>query len=110
MNIFISFSGEARDQYAIPFLNFLNRYGMHGWYDQHELFLGDKLKNTIIKNGINASKYGILFINKTYLDRNWPQEEAIQLYNNLNINTIFPILLDVTKSDVKNSKISFVFM
>lgn len=110
MNIFISFSGEARSQYAIPILNFLNRYGLHGWYDQHELFLGDKLDSTITKNGINTSKYGILIINKTYLERNWPQEEAIRLYNNLNMNknVIFPILLDVSKNDIKNSKLNFI--
>lgn len=38
MNIFISFSGAAREEYAIKFLNFFNRFGIKCWYDQHELF------------------------------------------------------------------------
>ena len=52
MNIFISFSGEAREQYAIQFMNFFNKFGLHCWYDQHELFLGDMLEKTIIEKGI----------------------------------------------------------
>ena len=46
MNIFISFSGEAREQYAIQFMNFFNKFGLHCWYDQHELFLGANYAQT----------------------------------------------------------------
>lgn len=111
MNIFISFSGIAREEFAIKFLNFFNKYGIRCWYDQHELFLGDMLKDTIIKNGIETADYCILIINKTYLERNWPCEEAQRLYKRLENTkdyTIFPILLDVTKDEVKNSKLSFI--
>lgn len=111
MNIFISFSGEAREEYAIKFLNFFNRYGLHGWYDQHELFLGDNLKASIVKNGIERSDYCVLIINKTYLGKNWPQQEAVLLYNKFESQknyVIFPILLNITKEDVKNSKINFI--
>ena len=111
MNIFISFSGEAREAFAIKFLNFFNKFGLHCWYDQHELFLGDILKDSIIKNGINTADYCILIINKTYLHRNWPCEEAKLLYNHLETNkdsTIFPLLVDVTKEEVKASKIDFI--
>lgn len=111
MNIFISFSGTAREEFAIEFLNFFNKYGLHGWYDQHELFLGDDLKNTIIKNGIETANYCILLINKTYLNRHWPCEEAKRLYEKLKARknyAIFPILLDITKEDVKKSELSFL--
>ena len=76
MHIFISFSGAAREEYAIKFLDFFNKYGLKCWYDQHELFLGDDLKRTIIQNGINTADYCILIINKTYLSRNWPAYSA----------------------------------
>lgn len=111
MNIFISFSGEAREEYALKFLNFFNKYGLHGWYDQHELFLGDILKETIIENGIEKVEYCILLINKTYLSRNWPCEEAIRLYNRFEVEkdyVIFPILLDITKTDLQKSKLNFL--
>lgn len=111
MNIFISFSGVAREEFAIKFMNFFKKYGLTCWYDQHELFLGDVLKETIISNGIESADYCVLIINKTYLDRNWPREEAKQLYEKLKENknhTIFPIFLDITKKDIKNSDLAFL--
>ena len=111
MNIFISFSGEAREQYAIQFMNFFNKFGLHCWYDQHELFLGDMLEKTIIEKGINLADYSVLIINKTYLERNWPCEEAVKLYNrseNENNCIIFPILLDITKEELAESSLSFL--
>lgn len=111
MNIFISFSGAAREEYAIKFLDFFNKYGLKCWYDQHELFLGDELKQTIIRNGIDNADYCILIINKIYLSRKWPCEEAKKLYENLKKRkdfAIFPILLDITKEDVENSELNFL--
>lgn len=111
MNIFISFSGTAREEFAIKFLNFYKQYGLKCWYDQHELFLGDELKETITQKGIETANYSILIINKTYLSRNWPCQEAIKLYEQLEIkkdSVIFPILLDITKEDVKNSQLNFL--
>lgn len=111
MNIFISFSGTAREEFAIKFLNFYKQYGLQCWYDQHELFLGDELKKVITKKGIETANYSILIINKTYLSRNWPCQEAIKLYEQLEIkkdSVIFPILLDITKEDVKNSQLNFL--
>lgn len=111
MNIFISFSGTAREKFAIKFLNFYKQYGLNCWYDQHELFWGDELKKTITQKGIETANYSILIINKTYLSRNWPCQEAIKLYEQLEIkrdSVIFPILLDITKEDVKNSQLNFL--
>ena len=111
MNIFISFSGAARENFAIKFLNFFNKYGLHGWYDQHELLLGDELKPTIIKNGINTADYCVLIINKSFLNRSWPCEEAVRLYNRFKDRkdfVIFPLLLDITKQDLSDSKINFL--
>lgn len=111
MNIFISFSGAAREEFAIKLLNFFNKYGLPCWYDQHELFLGDNLKDTITKKGIETADYCVLIINKTYLNRNWPCEEAKKLYKKLKTRkdaVIFPILLDITKEELKNSELDFL--
>lgn len=111
MSIFISFSGASREEFAIRFLDFFSKYGIKCWYDQHELFLGDELKHAIIENGINNADYCILIINKTYLSRRWPCEEAKRLYKKLETRkdyAIFPILLDITKEEVKNSELSFL--
>lgn len=111
MNIFISFSGVARQDFAIKFLNFFDKYGLHCWYDQHELFLGDDLKKSIVENGIDTADYCILIINQTYLSRNWPCEEAQRLYKKLEKrknSAIFPILLDISKEDVENSELNFL--
>lgn len=111
MHIFISFSGAARDEFAIKFLDFFYKYGLQCWYDHHELLLGDILTDTIIKDGIEKAEYCILIINKSFLNSNWPCEEAIRLYSRLEEKkdyVIFPILLDITKDDILNSKLDFV--
>lgn len=111
MSIFISFSGTAREQYAVKFLNFFTQNGFEGWYDRHELFLGDDLKKAIIEKGIYNANYSILIINKTFLSRDWPCEEARLLYERFkkeNDLILFPILLDIEKDDLKHSKISFI--
>lgn len=109
MNIFLSFSGEGRELYAIEFLDIYSRLGLNCWYDRHELYLGDKLHETIIEKGINKSDYCVLFINKNFLNKNWPCEEANSFYDcyvDSPDQRIFPILIDVTKEDVEKSKIS----
>lgn len=111
MNVFISFSGASREEYAIKFLKFFNKYGLHCWYDQHELLLGDTLKEKIIHHGIDIAEYCVLIINESYLNRSWPCEEGIMLYNKLKgrkNNVVFPILLDISKEDVKKSKMNFI--
>lgn len=111
MKIFLSFSGTAREDFAIKFLEFFNKYGIHCWYDQHELFLGDNLKNTIITDGIEKANYSILIINRSFLNRSWPCEEAKRLYEKLGSEeeyAIFPILLDISKEDIKNSSLDFL--
>ncbi len=110
-NIFISFSGPAREEYAIKFLNLFNKYGLNCWYDQHELLLGDELKLTIINEGINTANYCVLIINQSFLNRKWPCEEARLLYErfkNKKDCVIFPVLLDISKQDLKQSKVSFL--
>lgn len=111
MNIFLSFSGVSRQEFAIKFLNFFNKFGISCWYDQHELFLGDFLMQSIIEDGINKSNYSVLIINDTFLERSWPCEEAKILYQRSIEKkevTIFPILLDISKEDVLHSKIPFI--
>ncbi|MBR1442810.1 MAG: toll/interleukin-1 receptor domain-containing protein [Firmicutes bacterium] len=111
MVIFISFSGEAREKYALKFLDFFNNNGIKCWYDHHELYLGDELRETITKDGIQRADYCILLINKTFLEREWPCEEAMQFYDRYckykNI-VLFPILIDISKEDLNNSKIRFL--
>ena len=109
MNIFLSFSGEGRELYAVKLLDIYSRLGLNCWYDRHELYLGDKLHKTIIENGINNSDYCILLINKNFLNKNWPCEEANSFYERYvdsPSQRIFPILIDITKEDVANSKIN----
>ena len=111
MSIFISFSGIARQEFALKFLDFFNSYGLKCWYDQHELYLGDELHPTIINKGINKSNYCVLIINQKYLDSNWPCEESdyfFQRYKNGEDIVIFPILLDISKEDIANSRLKYL--
>lgn len=108
MSIFISFSGTVREKYALKFLKFFNDYGIHCWYDQHELLLGDLLKETIISQGIDKSHYHVILINQTFLESEWPCEEARQIFKKSDKEVIFPILIDLTKDDLQNSTLSYL--
>ncbi len=111
MNIFLSFSGEGRQRFAIKFLDFFNSHGIKCWYDQHELYLGDVLSESIIQKGINKTEYAILIINETFLSRNWPRTEAKVLYERANNDKniiLFPLLWNVTKQQIVNSDVSFL--
>lgn len=111
MNIFISFSSASRESHAIKFLDFFNTYGLNCWYDYHELYLGDELHKTIIENGIKKCYYCVLIINKAFLNSNWPSVEAKKFflrYKNDEDVVLFPILLDITKDDLKNSKLNYL--
>ncbi len=111
MNIFLSFSGEGRQRFAIKFLDFFNSHGIKCWYDQYELYLGDVLSESIIQKGINKTEYAILIINETFLSRNWPRTEAIVLYERANNDKniiLFPLLWNVTKQQIVNSDVSFL--
>lgn len=111
MNIFISFSGASRESHAIKFLNFFNSYGLNCWYDHHELYLGDELHKTIVENGIRKCNYCVLIINKAFLNSNWSSVEAEKFflrYKNKEDVVLFPILLDITKEDLKNSKLNYL--
>ncbi len=111
IKIFLSFSGEGRQQYAVKFLNFFNKYGIKCWYDHHQLLLGDLIKKEIVNKGIETVDYSIIIINKTFLSRRWPCEEAKKLYERFINNSrhiIFPILLDIEKDELKNSQINFL--
>lgn len=92
-------------------MDFFDKYGIRCWYDHHELFLGDDIKSEIIEKGIETVDYSIIIINKKFLSRKWPCEEAKRLYERFKTDnnfTIFPILLDIEKEDLKNSKIDFL--
>ena len=105
MQVFLSFSGAKREEYAIHFLNYFSKVGLKCWYDHEELFIGDQLYATIISEGINKSNYGIILIDKSFLERHWPMEEAELLIRKLEYNALFPLLLNVTKDEVAKSKI-----
>ena len=111
MNIFLSFSGEGRQKFGMKFLDFFNSHGIKCWYDQHELYLGDILVDTITKDGLDKTEYAILIINNSFLAREWPRTEAKILYERAihkeNV-ILFPLLWNVTKEQVLNSDIPFV--
>lgn len=110
MNIFLSFSGDGRQKFAMDFLTFFSNHGFKCWYDQHELFLGDILSETIIQKGLKKTEYAILIINEAFLLREWPRTEAKILYDRAKKRetTLFPLLWNVTKDQVLESDIAFL--
>ena len=80
----------------------MNKYYIPKFDEEEIHFVTSKLnplKNTIIKDGIDKSDYCVLFINKTFLNREWPCEEAnlfLKKYVDSQEQRIFPILVNVS--------------
>jgi hypothetical protein len=71
---FISHASEDKDSVVRALAGILKEYGFRIWYDEFELEIGDSLRESIDKGLVN-SRYGIVVLSPSFLEKNWPQYE-----------------------------------
>ena len=76
---FVSYASEDRERIVRPLASLLTTIGLSVWYDQFELRLGDSLLGRI-QEGIAASRYGIVVISPSFLQKKWPRAEIAGLF------------------------------
>jgi TIR domain len=71
---FISHASEDKDSFARPLYQRLQKLGLKIWLDEFTLTIGDSLRRSI-DAGLANSRYGIVVISPSFLQKEWPQRE-----------------------------------
>jgi len=104
-HFFISHASEDKDEIARPLANELGKQGCNVWFDEFSLSVGDSLFQSI-NRGLITSRFGIVIISSSFMNKKWPQAELnglIQLAKEgSGGKKILPIWYKVTQGDVEN--------
>jgi hypothetical protein len=101
-DLFISHSSEDKENFVKPLATLLNNMGVLVWYDEFSLKFGDSLSRSIDK-GLSNSKYGVVVISKSFMEKRWPEYELqglITLERAGKENRIIPIWHEVSHKQV----------
>jgi len=100
---FISHAVEDKLAVANELCNRLEEAGLKLWYSGKELKVGDQLERSI-ENGLQQSRYGIVILSKTYLQKNWPRKEYYMLKSKEHAwgKVILPVLYDITIDELQS--------
>lgn len=73
-DVFLSHAGKDKEEFINPLIKLLEQREISYWLDEAELGWGKSLLK-LISEGIEKSKYVIVFISDNFLDRPWPEAE-----------------------------------
>lgn len=100
-DVFISHASEDKDVFVRQLVIELELAGIHVWYDEFTLTIGDRLRESIDK-GLLQSRYGVVILSTNFFDKQWPQDElsglAVRERNGEKV--ILPVWLDIDQKYV----------
>jgi len=99
--VFISHASEDKDIFVRQLAVELESVGLHVWYDESTLTIGDRLRESIEK-GLLKSRYGVVVLSTNFFNKQWPQDElsglAVRERNGEKV--ILPVWLDIDRDYV----------
>src|SRR2546425_6532280 len=100
-DIFVCHASEDKDSFVRPLAEALACLGLHVWYDEFSLKVGDSLSASIDK-GLAGSAFGIVVLSPAFIGKPWPEHELRGLVTRdvHEGNVILPIWHGVTLEDV----------
>lgn len=100
-DVFISHASEDKAEVVRPLAIALENSGVHTWYDEFELKIGDSLRRKI-DQGLARSRFGIVVISRSFIKKGWTNYELDGLITRAvsGQQVILPIWHDVTKQEV----------
>jgi hypothetical protein len=100
-DVFISHASEDTEAVAVPLANALEQAGVRVWLDQKQLKIGDSLRGSI-DHGLAKSRFGVLIISASFLNKQWPMMElnGLMAIEEDGRKVILPIWHGVTKPQV----------
>ncbi len=70
-DVFVSHASEDKEAFVRPLAERLQTRGLHVWFDEFTLTIGDSLRRSIDR-GLVHSKFGVVVISPHFLQKNWP--------------------------------------
>lgn len=100
-DVFISHATEDKNEIVRPLASALVSAGLHVWYDEFELRIGDSLRRKI-DAGLAKSRFGVVVLSHSFFAKNWPQYELDGLVTRemTGEQVILPLWHRITKSEV----------
>ena len=102
-DVFISHAAEDKETIATPLAEALSQAGFNVWYDALTLKLGDSLTRSI-NRGIAESRYGIVILSRSFLEKEWPQRELDGLTTReiSSGKTILPVWHNIAREEIEH--------
>jgi hypothetical protein len=103
-DVFISHASEDKESFVDEFCRILkDEFRVNVWYDTLNISWGSSLRAEIDK-GIAKSKFGIIIISKSYIQKGWTQYELDGLFQRemTDGKIILPIWHNITKQEVQD--------
>jgi hypothetical protein len=100
-DLFISHATEDKEGIVRDLVAALDRRGVHVWYDETQLRIGDSLRRKI-DSGLARSRFGLVVVSHAFFAKNWPQYELDGLVSleMAGRQRILPVWHDITKDEV----------
>lgn len=100
-DVFISHASEDKEDFVRPLAEELIKLGVKVWYDEISIGWGNSLRQSIDK-GLANSKYGVIVISSTFINKRWPAYEVDGLVAREmeGERVILPIWHKVSKAEV----------
>lgn len=101
LDAFVSHATEDKKDVVEPLVTELKRRGLAVWYDVLDLKVGDSLRQTI-DHGLAFSRFGIVVLSRTFLQKEWTQYELNGLLSREmeGRKVILPIWHRISKEDL----------
>ncbi len=100
-DLFISHASEDKEDLVRPLAVALESLGVHVWYDEFTLKVGDSLRRSI-DSGLSNSRFGTVVLSSSFFQKNWTQYEldGMTAREMDGRKMILPIWHKVTKNEV----------
>ena len=97
----ISHASEDKEDLVRPLAVALESLGVHVWYDEFTLKVGDSLRRSI-DSGLSNSRFGTVVLSSSFFQKNWTQYEldGMTAREMDGRKMILPIWHKVTKNEV----------
>lgn len=103
-DVFISHAWEDKEDFVRPLAEALINENIKVWYDETSIKWGASIRQSI-DNGLAHSRFGIVVISTTFLEKYWTNYEVDGLFQKEALNgtsILLPIWHKVTKNEVLN--------
>ncbi len=97
---FISHAVEDKLPIANELCARLEEAGLRIWYSGRELSVGDRVSDSI-EEGLRKSRFGVVILSPTYLQKNWTMREFYSLLSRGEYGkVILPVLFEITPEEL----------